>query len=258
MMAVPAEHLRVESAIRGYHVYKEVWDAAIGEELLCRRETGNPNDLYAVSVVRGTDNTTVGHVPRKISAVCSLFLRKGGTIQCQVTERRRFSADLPQGGMEIPCMLTFMGDPKEVAKVRKLLTLNKATAVVQKNPVYLDSEEIQQPRKKVKVEYIDMEEVIVSDSHDQKPWKSFDRIHLTDNDKAIITKGLKLTDNHINFAQTMLKHQFPHVTGLHLTYLLHTYWARQSDVNALQIIHSRGDHWLVISISISIKSLLDW
>ena len=42
MMAVPAEHLRVESAIRGYHVYKEVWDAAIGEELLCRREAATP------------------------------------------------------------------------------------------------------------------------------------------------------------------------------------------------------------------------
>ena len=41
MMAVPAEHLRVESAIRGYHVYKEVWDAAIGEELLCRWEPGS-------------------------------------------------------------------------------------------------------------------------------------------------------------------------------------------------------------------------
>ncbi len=134
-------------------------------------------------------------------------------------------------------MLTFMGDPKEVAKVRKLLTLNKATVVVQKNPVDLVSEEIQQPRKKVKVKCIDMEEVIVSDGHDQKPWKSFERIHLTDNDKGIITK-LKLTDNHINCAQTMLKQQFPHVTGLQLTCLLHTYWVRQSDVNALQIIHS--------------------
>ena len=178
MMAVPAEHLRVESAIRG----------SVG----CSNRRGtavNPNDLYALSVVRGTDNTTVGHVPRKISAVCSLFLCKGGTIQCQVTERGCFSADLPHGGLEIPCMLTFMGDPKEVAKVRKLLTLNKATVVVQKNPVDLDSEEIQQPRKKVKVECIDMEELIVSDGHDQKPWKSFERIHLTDNDKGIITKG---------------------------------------------------------------------
>jgi len=109
------------------------------------------------------------YLERYLRCVHALFLCKGGTIQCQVTERRHFSADLPQGGMEIPCMLTFMGDPKEVAKVRKLLTLNKATAVVQKNPVDLDSEEIQQPRKKVKVECIDMEEVIVSDGHDQKP-----------------------------------------------------------------------------------------
>ena len=64
--------------------------------------------------------------------------------------KRHFSADLPQGGLEIPCMLTFMGDPKEVAKRRKLLTLNKATVVMQKNPIDLDSEEIQQPRKKLK------------------------------------------------------------------------------------------------------------
>lgn len=82
--------------------------------------------------------------------MCSLFLRKGGTIQCQVTERRHFSADLPQGSLEIPCMLTFMGDPNEVANARKLLTLNTATVVVQKNPVDLDSEEIQQPRRKLK------------------------------------------------------------------------------------------------------------
>ena len=82
-------------------------------------------------------------------------------------------------------MLTFMGEPKEVATVRKLLTLNKATVVVQKNPVDLDSEGIQQPRKKVNVECIDMEELIVSDGHDQEPWKRFERIHLTDNDKGI-------------------------------------------------------------------------
>ena len=161
--------------------------------------------------------------------------------------RRHFSPDLPQGGLEIPCMLTFMGDPKEVAKVRKPLTLNKATVVVHKNPVDLDSEKIQQPREKVKVECIDMEELIVSDGHDQKPWKRFEHIHLTANDKGIITKGLKLTDNHMNFAQTMLRQQFRHVTSLQLTYLLHTAWARQSDVNALQIIHSRGDHWLVMT-----------
>ena len=27
--------------IRGYHVYKEIWEAAVGEELQCARETDN-------------------------------------------------------------------------------------------------------------------------------------------------------------------------------------------------------------------------
>ena len=47
---------------------------------------------YAVAVMRG--DTIVGHVPRKISAACSLFLHRNGTIRCTVTGSRRFSADL--------------------------------------------------------------------------------------------------------------------------------------------------------------------
>ena len=57
----------------------------------------------------------VGHVPRALSAVCCLFLGKGGTIFCEVTGRRRFSADLPQGGLEVPCTLIFTGAGKYIA-----------------------------------------------------------------------------------------------------------------------------------------------
>ena len=49
----------------------------------------------------------VGHVPRKISAICSLFLRRGGRIQCEVTGTRQYSRDIPQGGLEIPCRYIF-------------------------------------------------------------------------------------------------------------------------------------------------------
>ena len=45
----------------------------------------------------------VGHDPRKISAVCRLFLLRGGSINCKVTGSRKFSSDLPQGGLEPPC-----------------------------------------------------------------------------------------------------------------------------------------------------------
>ena len=38
------------ACIRGYHVYKEVWEAAAGEMLICEREPRNVHDRYAVAV----------------------------------------------------------------------------------------------------------------------------------------------------------------------------------------------------------------
>ena len=40
----------LSSVIRGYHVYKDNWDAPIGEELYCEREIGNRSDPCAVAV----------------------------------------------------------------------------------------------------------------------------------------------------------------------------------------------------------------
>ena len=53
--------------------------------------------------------------------VCSLFLRRGGSIHCKVTGSRRYSSDLPQGGLEIPCSLVFKANVKEITKLRKVL-----------------------------------------------------------------------------------------------------------------------------------------
>ena len=63
--------------------------------------------------------------------VCSLFLRKEGSITCQVTGHRRFSEDLVQGGLEVPCILRFDGDTKVTAKAKKLVesALSTTTAV---------------------------------------------------------------------------------------------------------------------------------
>ena len=58
----------------------------------------NLADRFAVAVIKG--GTVVGHIPRKISNICSIFIRKGGSIFCLTTGSRRFSSDLPQGGLE--------------------------------------------------------------------------------------------------------------------------------------------------------------
>ena len=40
----------MESCVRGCHIYQELWEAVIGEELQCQRERDNPADMYAVVV----------------------------------------------------------------------------------------------------------------------------------------------------------------------------------------------------------------
>ena len=117
------ESLQKESCIRGYHIYQQLWTAAVGEDLTCQRERGNTADAYAVSVIK--DGTIVGHLPRRISCACTLFMRRGGTIGCQVTGTRKYSSDLHQGGLEIPCLLTFEGPAKEIKKLIKLFDIKR-------------------------------------------------------------------------------------------------------------------------------------
>ena len=50
---------------------------------MCVREPRNTVDRYAVAVVKA-DGTVVGHLPKKISTMTSLFIRRGGLISCEV------------------------------------------------------------------------------------------------------------------------------------------------------------------------------
>ena len=57
----------------------------MGEELLCERELGNVVDRYAIGVKKPDSGVTVGHLPKKISRVCSMFTQRGGEITATVT-----------------------------------------------------------------------------------------------------------------------------------------------------------------------------
>ena len=73
----------VEAVVRGYCAYKDIWAAVYGEELPCEREAGNRVDAFAMVIIK--DGTVVGHILKKISSVCSLYLRQGRSIICHVT-----------------------------------------------------------------------------------------------------------------------------------------------------------------------------
>ena len=103
--------------IRGYHVYREVWEAAVGETFECAVEPGNAHDKFAVAIEK--DGIVIGHLPRKVSRVFALFLKRGGAINCTVTGRQRHLADLPQG-LEIPYVVIFQGQAKEIQKLKRV------------------------------------------------------------------------------------------------------------------------------------------
>ena len=67
----------------------------------------NEEDLYT-QLLYGKDGVIVGHIPRTISCACILFLRRGGAMQCTVAGPRKYSYDLLQGELELPCTYRFM------------------------------------------------------------------------------------------------------------------------------------------------------
>lgn len=70
----------VDSVIRGYHIYKDICPNPLVEgQLQCKREVGNSHDSMSVAVKKPIDGESkiVGHVPRQISPLCSVFIRRG-------------------------------------------------------------------------------------------------------------------------------------------------------------------------------------
>ena len=62
------------SSIRGYHIYRDIWTAAIGEELDCVRESGSMRDRYAGAVKRAGVTNCWTFTPKNLS--CLLFVFK--------------------------------------------------------------------------------------------------------------------------------------------------------------------------------------
>lgn len=76
-------------------------------------------------------------------------------------------------------------------------------------------------------------------------WIVFDGLRLSQFDKEVLYDGKQLNDNHISFAQGLLKYQFPCLNGLKSS-LLQRKQQRKIQYG-VQIIHSRGNHWIVAS-----------
>ena len=231
-MAISFEY---DSVIRGYHIYKEIWEASHGETFDCVRETGNRFDPFAVAVI-SEDGEIIGHVPKLISAAASLFLRYSGSIKCKVTGSRQYSRDLPQCVLEMPCQLTFEGSEKYIGKVKKLLKLSNSDSDSQTVSVVADTAGGSSSSRNMEKatdtsgnsgntnSEAGVDVVLEVDDDDDDggkrrkvddagEWIKIQNMVLRLSDKAVLLNG-ELNDKLINAAQKLLLQKFPSVKGL--------------------------------------------
>ena len=62
----------MDSCVRGFHVYQDVWTPIIGKALACQRETINIEDRYVIAVNK--TEVDVGNMPCKILFLCAAFI----------------------------------------------------------------------------------------------------------------------------------------------------------------------------------------
>ena len=114
-----ANSFSFNSYARGYHAYMKIWNPVDGEVLVCTRETDNPHDNYAVSIIR--NSYVVDHVPLGLSKTFSNFLfLPASTMLCIITGNR-----LNRGaglGLEIPVMYQGRGHEKALQWLEKTIT----------------------------------------------------------------------------------------------------------------------------------------
>ena len=77
------------SAVRGYHVFEDLFKPSIGETLVAKQEFNSTMDKHAGKVVKG--NEMVSHLPSKFSQIVwyMYFLAHSGEISVEVIGRRR-------------------------------------------------------------------------------------------------------------------------------------------------------------------------
>ena len=115
-----ANSFSFNSYARGYHAYMKIWNPVDGAVLVCTRETDNPHDNYAVSIIR--NSYVVGHVPLGLSKTFSNFLSLPvSTMLCIVTGKR-----LNRGaglGLEILVMYQARGHEKALQWLEKTVSI---------------------------------------------------------------------------------------------------------------------------------------
>ena len=115
------------SYFRGHHIYNWTQWTAETESILTSEPEKEPGvlveDKYAIAII--SNNQAVGHIPKFLSKSTFFFLKHGATLTIKMKGERRYSFDLPRGGVEIPAEFIYKSEKKEPIDQMKEKTLEE-------------------------------------------------------------------------------------------------------------------------------------
>ena len=108
MSSTTYENVKFSCAIRGYHVYRNVWQPKENETLQYDQESDNDYDLFVTKTCRDAEfhPQIARHLPLEISRLTKFLLDLGATITAALSSTHYRRSPLVQGGLEIPCVVT--------------------------------------------------------------------------------------------------------------------------------------------------------
>ena len=116
--------LKIDSYIKGYHVYHNIWTPKLEEMLPAIPEPTNPVDKYAVCVMHG--KKIVGLLEKRkngrFAKTIFYFLRADPARSKSTVKVKGEAVNLGDGdGMQVPCRLKLEGDRDFVTLLKKQL-----------------------------------------------------------------------------------------------------------------------------------------
>ena len=120
--------------VRGFYVYKEIWNPVKGEVLDTIMEPENPTNRYAVCVEN--NGNVVGYLTKgkngRFSKTIFFFLRADKYGSCKVRIRKSKSINRGEG-MEVECTLEFTGQRQIIDILKENLKINIHVVEISKN-----------------------------------------------------------------------------------------------------------------------------
>ena len=98
------ESVNYDCAVRGYHVYKSIWEPKERQVLSCSHKENNIYNMFAIKTCLIDENgkeLTVGHLTLELSRFTKYLLYCGAVVTAKLTSTHYRRSVLVQQGLEI-------------------------------------------------------------------------------------------------------------------------------------------------------------